>query len=296
MILYRKLLCVMVTLIIFSVSVAIIAAQPAEETALTKIIEALQSLHELTLQHIALTGVGLVITIATILISSRGTEKTIKAVQGSTGETIKALQHETNIVVQTTISELVRTSGHNMDQMAGLIKGDFKKNAVLQGVLSSKKQPLTPSDIMKAVKEVDNFFEEIKITDFQERLKGKTVSQIMTKGVITVTPNTTLSEFFETLKKSRKSGYPVVDRGNIVGIVSTMKDFFTIDPKDWGEKTIKDIMKTDLVLATPTENVIEVMKKMKERDIGRVPVVEAMQLVGIVSRQNINALIEELVS
>ena len=137
----------------------------------------------------------------------------------------------------------------------------------------------------------------MKITDFQERLKGKTVKQIMTKDVITVTPNITLSEFFETaVKKSKKSGYPVVDdRGNIVGIVSTMKDFFEIDPKDWGKKTIKDIMKTNLVLTTPTESVIEVMKKMKKRNIGRVPVVEAMQLVGIVSRQNINELIEELV-
>ncbi|WP_054028053.1 CBS domain-containing protein [Bacillus sp. FJAT-28004] len=52
-------------------------------------------------------------------------------------------------------------------------------------------------------------------------------------------------------------------------------------------KTIKQIMSTDCVTATLLDNVYELALKMKENDIGFIPIVEGKKLVGVVTDRDL---------
>jgi len=52
-------------------------------------------------------------------------------------------------------------------------------------------------------------------------------------------------------------------------------------------KTIKEIMSTDCVTATLLDNVYELALKMKENDIGFIPIVEGKKLIGVVTDRDL---------
>lgn len=52
-------------------------------------------------------------------------------------------------------------------------------------------------------------------------------------------------------------------------------------------KTIKDIMSTDCVTVTLQDNLYEIALKMKQNDIGFVPVVEGKKLIGVVTDRDL---------
>lgn len=52
-------------------------------------------------------------------------------------------------------------------------------------------------------------------------------------------------------------------------------------------KTIKQIMSTDCVTATLLDNVYEVAVKMKQHDIGFIPIVEGKKLIGVVTDRDL---------
>lgn len=52
-------------------------------------------------------------------------------------------------------------------------------------------------------------------------------------------------------------------------------------------KTVKDIMSKDCVTATTQDNIYELAVKMKQNDIGFIPVVEGSKLVGVVTDRDL---------
>ncbi len=52
-------------------------------------------------------------------------------------------------------------------------------------------------------------------------------------------------------------------------------------------KTVKDIMETEIVTVTLKDNIYEIALKMKQHDIGFVPVVEGKQLIGVVTDRDL---------
>ena len=135
--------------------------------------------------------------------------------------------------------------------------------------------------------------------------------QIMTRPVITVTPETSILEAATIMLRRHVSGLPVVDAaGKLVGIVSE-GDFmhrgeigtprqrgwfmrFILGPgqaatdyvHEHGSK-IAEIMTADpLTIAedTPLERIVELMEK---HNVKRLPVTRGDELVGIVSRANL---------
>jgi CBS domain-containing protein len=135
--------------------------------------------------------------------------------------------------------------------------------------------------------------------------------QIMTRRVVTVSPDTTVVEAAELMLRNRISGLPVVDaEGKLVGIVSE-GDFlrrgeigtgrkrgrwlrFILGPgkaasdfvQEHGRRVSEVMTASPLTIAeeTPVETIVDLMEK---NDIKRLPVVSAGKLVGIVSRANV---------
>ncbi|WP_199617798.1 CBS domain-containing protein [Paenibacillus alkalitolerans] len=52
-------------------------------------------------------------------------------------------------------------------------------------------------------------------------------------------------------------------------------------------QTVKEIMETDIVTVTTKDNIYEVAVKMKQHNIGFVPVVEGKQLIGVITDRDL---------
>lgn len=135
--------------------------------------------------------------------------------------------------------------------------------------------------------------------------------QIMTRGVITVTPRTTLQEAANIMLRSHISGLPVLDdAGRLVGIVSE-SDFlrrseigtsrkrskwlqFFLGPgwsaadfvREHGRR-VEDVMTQNPVTASEQTTIEELVRRMEKNGIKRLPVVSDAVLVGIVTRSNL---------
>ncbi len=135
--------------------------------------------------------------------------------------------------------------------------------------------------------------------------------QIMTRPVITVTPETPIVEAANTMLRRHVSGLPVIDAaGKLVGIISE-GDFirrseigtqrkrgrflkFILGPgksatdfvHEHGRK-VSEIMTLEpltITEETPLEDIVELMEK---NNIKRLPVIRGDRVVGIVSRSNL---------
>jgi CBS domain-containing protein len=107
----------------------------------------------------------------------------------------------------------------------------------------------------------------------------------MTKSVQTATAGTTLSEVAVMMRDGDMGSVPVVEDGRLVGIV-TDRDIVVralADGKD-GSGTVSDAMTTDIATAAPDDYVFEAVRLMGEKQVRRIPVVDAdRKLVGIIA-------------
>lgn len=132
----------------------------------------------------------------------------------------------------------------------------------------------------------------VKNKDFtrvQELVYELKVSEVMTSKVITVRPETRMSELREILKKNFISGTPVVNgKRNLVGIVS-IDDFIDWLSKREEDTKIKRRMSKDAKTVYADEPLIQVVSKFKKFGFGRFPVVERKsgKLVGIITKGDI---------
>jgi CBS domain-containing protein len=124
--------------------------------------------------------------------------------------------------------------------------------------------------------------------------------QIMTRSVISVTPDTTIVEAANIMLQRHVSGLPVVDEtGKLVGVIGTQRKRgrwlkFILGPgKSAGDfihehgRKISDVMTTSPMTITEDTALAEIADIMEQNNIKRLPVVRGDKVVGIVSRANL---------
>jgi len=140
------------------------------------------------------------------------------------------------------------------------------------------------------------------------------IKDIMTKNVITISPDASLKKVGEILKEKRISGLPVVDeKGDIVGVV-TITDMlrFILDniyqwevlKKDiadlrlsemYEQERLKakvcDIMTRKVITLNEEDTIEKVMKLMFEKKIHTLPVVKDGKLVGVVGKRDLSSVV-----
>jgi len=125
-----------------------------------------------------------------------------------------------------------------------------------------------------------------------------TAKEIMTKELITVTPETPLADFARVCAEDHVSGVPVcrVD-GALVGIVSRtdlVERVLDDGPKFGSEgamempgfgdlRQVADIMQTDVVVVEPDTPLAEIAAHMAEKKIHRIVVMDGDQPQGIIT-------------
>jgi CBS domain-containing protein len=135
---------------------------------------------------------------------------------------------------------------------------------------------------------------------------------IMSTPVVSVAPDTPVTEIAALLFKTRISGVPVLDKDRLVGLVSEgdllrrheigtdrvkrggswWLRMFSADqtPAEYVKshgRFARDVMTREVVTVTPDTPVAKIASLLESRGIKRVPVMHDKQLVGIVSRANL---------
>ncbi|MDI9632855.1 MAG: CBS domain-containing protein [Methanolinea sp.] len=122
-------------------------------------------------------------------------------------------------------------------------------------------------------------------------LRDVSVGDIMSSPVISVTPETPIREVIDLMYVTKHLGFPVTDRGYLVGMV-TLADIHRVSPIDREAMQVRDVMTRDVVTLPPEAPVIDALKTMTARNIGRLPVMAGDRLVGIVTKTDILKVIE----
>ncbi|MGF1499189.1 MAG: chloride channel protein [Elainellaceae cyanobacterium] len=115
-----------------------------------------------------------------------------------------------------------------------------------------------------------------------------TAAQLMQSRVETLASRMTRSEVMQAFSRSHHRGFPVVDRGRLVGIVTQADLADTSRHRSNLEATtLADIMTPQPVTVKPTDPLSHVLFVMNRFKISRLPVTEGHRLVGIITRADI---------
>ena len=112
-----------------------------------------------------------------------------------------------------------------------------------------------------------------------------TIREVMTENPKTVEASATLKEAAEIMASEDIGNVLVVENDEVQGIV-TDRDIVVRgvakgqDPEDC---SVREVATTDVAVLSPDDSINDAIKKMEEKDIRRLPVVDDGKPVGIVS-------------
>ncbi len=110
---------------------------------------------------------------------------------------------------------------------------------------------------------------------------------IMVSPVKTIAPETTIEVAAKLMYRYGHSGFPVVsEEEKLVGIISR-RDLDKATHHGLGHAPVKAYMSTKVIAIDPNTSLEEIQSIMIKHDIGRLPVIEAGKLIGILSRTNV---------
>ncbi len=111
------------------------------------------------------------------------------------------------------------------------------------------------------------------------------IGDIMSFPVQTIEAATSMKEAAVILKRNRVSGMPVLENDKLVGIIS-VRDVNKIKKGSQWEQPVKAFMATNVITAPPEMTVPKAVRLLVKHDIGRLPVMEDGQVIGIFTRSD----------
>ncbi|RAP45459.1 MAG: hypothetical protein BZ135_05860 [Methanosphaera sp. rholeuAM6] len=118
-----------------------------------------------------------------------------------------------------------------------------------------------------------------------------TIENVMAKGVITVRKDQTVSDALKLMNKHKISRLPVISpkTDELVGIVTEKDMAIKIASSKYEEvplshMRISTIMTANVITADISESKVQVLKKMVEKHIGGIPILDGDKLVGMVTK------------
>lgn len=114
------------------------------------------------------------------------------------------------------------------------------------------------------------------------------IRRIMTRGVIRVSPETTIADAVSILRRNQITGAPVVEGQQVVGILSVSDLLGALEDseqfRELEERTVAEVMTRSVLAVTREATVAEAAAAMVRHDVHRLVVVETDgSLAGILS-------------
>lgn len=111
------------------------------------------------------------------------------------------------------------------------------------------------------------------------------VGDLMSFPVFSVNSDTKMEKVAAILRKKGCTGVPVLTDGKLVGIISR-RDFRKIKKESQLKSPIKAFMSRDIITIEPGKSPMQAVNLMVKHDIGRLPVVENENIIGIITRSD----------
>ncbi|MCC0178474.1 chloride channel protein [Waterburya agarophytonicola K14] len=124
--------------------------------------------------------------------------------------------------------------------------------------------------------------EEHPQNDFMSEL---TADDVMESRVETLPSDLTLPKLIQAMSRSHHRGFPVVEDGKLVGII-TQSDI-PKDSKQNSEVLLQDIMTPQPISVCPDTSLADVLYLLNRYQLSRLPVTEGSKLLGIITRSDI---------
>lgn len=107
---------------------------------------------------------------------------------------------------------------------------------------------------------------------------------IMTKDVVTIPPNASISEASKLMASKSVSSLVVVDKKKPTAIISENDVIKGVISK---KTIVRDVMSKDFMVISPMTKFSEISKFLRDKKIKRFPVVENDKLVGLITETDI---------
>lgn len=133
---------------------------------------------------------------------------------------------------------------------------------------------------------------------FSGKIRGAKVSDLMTKRVITATPETPIMEIEKKMIEKRFRRFPIISDSEFIGMatVRSILRFFGTSQvfKHLQSGTILQILQTPVIEVTmknvatinPDADIGQAAKVMQEKHVGSLPVISNSKLVGIITERD----------
>jgi len=112
-------------------------------------------------------------------------------------------------------------------------------------------------------------------------------SQAMAQKVQTLSPEASLAQAVDLILHGFQTDFPVLEEGKLIGFL-TETDLVTALKKHGPETTVGEVMRREFPTAEPGEGLFNVQEKMGQSRLRSIPVVQAGQLAGLITAQDIN--------
>ncbi|HSJ58333.1 MAG TPA: CBS domain-containing protein, partial [Anaerolineae bacterium] len=114
-----------------------------------------------------------------------------------------------------------------------------------------------------------------------------TVSQLMSYGVQTLSPETTVDAATEEMLRYGFEGFPVVDAaGHILGVL-TRREIDRARRLHLGNMPVRHYMTKGDISVTPDDSIERLQQVMTQHGVGQVPVVDNGEILGVVTRTDL---------
>lgn len=113
------------------------------------------------------------------------------------------------------------------------------------------------------------------------------VSTVMTHNPLTIESDKNIGTAAQLMIENRIGGIPVVDHGDIVGMLTKTDFINTCNGRSFQEIKVADRMTTKPMTISPQERLVHARRMIFDEDIGRLPVMEENELEGIVTAKDI---------
>jgi Zn-dependent protease/CBS domain-containing protein len=130
--------------------------------------------------------------------------------------------------------------------------------------------------------------DEERQTTITQTLAGIKVRDVMTADVATVPPSMTITQLIEVMFQSKHTTYPVVDNGNLVGVI-TFTNVHQVPPNRRNDIMVGNVMMRNVEPVTPDDEASEVFVKLAQRRLESIPVVRGSSVVGIVTQKDVTS-------
>jgi CBS domain-containing protein len=120
-------------------------------------------------------------------------------------------------------------------------------------------------------------------------LQGVVVERVMTpaEDIDAVTPETSVADLVERMLTERHTGYPVIEDGDLVGMV-TLSDAQTVREVEHDAYRVEEVMSRDLYTIPEDSDAMTALSMMQSNGVGRLPVLDLRgEFVGLVSRTDL---------